>query len=256
MKVVSMTIPDWFDLKKYSVCETWGRADWDQHLDTVRDIYKACENSFNGTSSCEWYQRHLARFPDNIGFIQKYRFPVTHFSLDDALRIASFAGRITNGDKDILTSGEKDHLERVKSAEERTFVVPPQEINESLSESFFSRININDTASFNVNLNYSDKEIIDSFTRLLETTRQKNANKRTYTGVDYEKWHERKILPFLHLKAWCRLTSEKIPHSQISKALFQEDYAIDHVGKIRDAEFVRGTLTKNAISLLGDVESL
>ncbi len=97
-----------------------------------------------------------------------------------------------------------------------------------------------------VNLDATDRQILEDFSKLLKTTRNNmhrirangtrtNASyrKRKFSAVDFQNWAISGVLAYIDLDTWASISGVSLSHNLLGQALYPNDYSIDRTERIR-----------------------
>lgn len=111
------------------------------------------------------------------------------------------------------------------------------------------------TAFATVNLTGSDEEIINSFKFWLKEVKQEHnvfeVNKH-YSDIDYKRWIQHSILPFLDLTIWAEANRVRIPNNIMGEAIFsnKKELQSDEDAVRRTTKPLAYELIKNGVDII------
>lgn len=239
-------IPPGFDLKKYDECKSLGLSGWYSNL-FDRSLYRQL-----GDRECyDQYRIELLEtrietgcFPDNKKTIlhssppENPHCPLTS-SLDhySAVTNVYWADTIQHG-IDALNGGMGEELKKIanvlniKDEFEQTAAfmeINDYEIGRPVD---FPTISSRLQAYVNVDLSFTDEEILDSLSEWLKLKRRENngtfKRKRTHKEIKLfstaaqQSWYMNRVLAYLDLEDWLNQQRLKVPDRSFGELLFPE----------------------------------
>lgn len=98
-------------------------------------------------------------------------------------------------------------------------------IDDAIAES--KHYNIRNLARFQIDLQASDKQIIDDFKQLLSSYRKRTSfAPPTITEAKLKQWFRNRVLPYTDLKLWAQWTNTKLKNRDLVELLFPDTEAL------------------------------
>lgn len=217
MKKTSEPGLEWFSLAHYKMAPSWGAREWFFAL------------------SCRYAMHHF------IGDVLRAEFHETaaraHFDAIAADPIMASG----------CTWGMPGRTNPVLLTRLETGVAPVNETAIEMARDYWHAHLGESFALLAVDLAASDKSIKDSFNHWLKNRRGKGGGTGEFTAADMRQWSDAKVLPYLDLELFQRLTKTPFTRSKVARLLFEDDASINAPDPL---ERLRKVTKKHAMDLM------
>lgn len=260
---------EWFDINNYDNVKNWGRADWilviqlrrtiwrDNDTFYKKEINKLCE-LFNYTVTSGMfiddeqitYDRDLVRDFCFLDFGSLYEdIFIRNKTLIECLNKAChelseqiIESKDSDSGKLCIWDFGGGYLDVLDDNCLKNITDP------DITDPEFRSSEIHFLA--HINLDATDDQLIASFKNWLDKKREilsdTEGKKRRFNDSDFKEWHEMRLLAYIDLKLWSRLTRNNLTNYQISQLIFSDVFDIDITEKIRK------TVGPKALNLMGE----
>ncbi|MBN3777953.1 hypothetical protein G3O06_10350 [Burkholderia sp. Ac-20345] len=239
--------PTSFQVEKYDACANFEAQDWYVNL-----MHRALRKS--AATHGDYYARELKRAANMV--LENPIFPRMNLVEGDGFSKNVFKSQIRdqtaydylsgewilrvygNGDSsygDALTILDKDVHVEAKFDEKATQAyekldVPAWKMLTDLG------VDISGEVFVSVDLYASEEKLIDDFRIWLRATRSALGApniKRRFSGTDFERWHQNRILGYLDLTFWAQINGFRLTNEVIGSALFPNEYNVSLSERVR-----------------------
>ncbi len=250
-KITSKTLPDWFQLERYALCETFNLRDWFANLVRRALIYNETEIFLNEFG--RYWEKNAERL-----LVEKIPLGSTQDTQ------TSPQGKYDDSDDDLITTTIRPidlyfpawimlQLSREPSpllVQLRDSVkalhadAGDDELDSFLSSSIDS-LDLDVSLSKNkmdspiahaaIDLAAPDELILKDLKKWLGVVRARYGlpEAKLFSTAEQRKWRSLQILPYLDLIIWGKVESVELPYAVIANALFAGHVDIDIVDKVR-----------------------
>lgn len=256
---------EWFDINKYDNTKNWDREDWRINL-FFRGMYWKerfnCDKS-NIDQILQAFQRSLFQpllkktYPNPVdadGLVENIPlvdFVNLYFSL--YLKDRSFLDDMHNACKELydrLDSSDDPDKEAVDIWQE------PWDFHEKIKND--SDVLLSDSKLLGnkadevvtVALYWTDEQLIRGFKDWLKQKRKDIADtegaKKRFNENDFKEWHALRVMAYIDLKIWSKITENDLTNNQIGQLVFPDEFDVDVT------ERVRKVIAPKAMNLLGE----
>ena len=243
-------LPDWFNIDNYKASKNYTLTQWRlalvlRHIafnPNYQNIEADGKNTIAARILVEGAPKNLGRLVDEGVKLEKTNIeeetPCMVKSL--TIRDACFFGNLIEEDQDF-----KPFMQEIFDSEEEV-----KGLSQNLDKTIDDKYDLSQDGFFvlEVDLNTTDDNLIDNFTKWLKGARKKYGvpyYRKNLTKEHLQKWYNYGVLPYMDLMYWSRLTNTKIPWHVIGEAVISDEISAN----IDTTNTVRTTTKKYATML-------